>query len=158
MDSTGFFHLCLLVSSELPADLPVFRDLLWFGVFNDNWHNLCLNDIVWAEYFHVPQTGESTFCFIDWKSYSYVAHSKIQPSKLFSPLNLTSAGSRVHTLERVDHQLPFKGNLSSKEVYLSCVNGEEPFSFCGSVSKIMCKNITEFWLPQEQIKSKGLLH
>lgn len=107
----------LLLCSGLPADLSVSRGLLWFGVFNDNWHNLCLNDIVWAEYLlpHATDFGGST---LTEKAIFMLLIQKYSILRHFLLWSLTSAGQQSSqsgmswppsTLPR---KLVFQGSLS----------------------------------------------
>lgn len=109
LDSTGAFYQCLMAAFVWPSltfwlicQFPgVIED---FGVFNENWYNLCLNHIIWMEYSPPCATdfGRSTFRTTDWNSYFWVAHSKIHHLKPFSPLKLNRYACWVYTTGWVD--------------------------------------------------------
>lgn len=90
--------------------------------------------------------GGSTLRSIDWHSYFWVAHSKIRHPKLYSSLKWD---------EWTVFQLHLQGNFMF--VLPGEMKGSPSLSFCDFVSKLMCENMTELWLPKEQIKSRGLL-
>lgn len=118
-EPTGSFHHCLLLSSDFPAHLSVSRGLLWFCGFIDSWHNLCFDGIIWAEYFHVPQTlGEVPSVSLTEKAIFMFLIQKYRVLSHFLLWSFTSAGQQSSCIGKswppttIPRQFVFQGSLS----------------------------------------------